>query len=178
MDNLYALEPLLLTHLRATCASVQFIAGVVDPAAIRAAAQFVNERPNPVAGANGAGSARFGGVFVCPAADFNDIENSVTSTEGACDVTMQRWLVLIATKNQRKFEQANNDEPCDSRMDNGLLCAEVIPALAAFRWSPTEWPQARPRLPLRRAPTGLPSNVFPDENGLYITATAWRTEQP
>lgn len=177
MNNLYELEPLLLAHIRAQCSLVHLVAGVPDAAAVRMNAQYVNERPYPVAGANGLGTAKFGAVFVCPALDFNDIENVGETSEGNCSITHQRWLVLVATKNQRRMNEAGNDLPSASRQDNGELAAQVITAMHGFTWSPAGWPTLRV-LRLNRAPTGLPANVYPDENGLYVTALAYTTEQP
>jgi hypothetical protein len=174
--NIYALEPLLLAHLRASCPSVQIIAGISDALALKSASQIVNQRPNPVVDSTGAGSARYGGAFVYPRADFFGIAQAGSSSEGGCAIKMQGWMILVATRNQVRLDQVNNNEPCASRQDNGLLCPEVIAAMEAFRWTPATWPGAPARLRLQEVPTGLPASVFPDANGLYVTAFCFETE--
>lgn len=170
MRNLYELEPLLLAHVRAHCPAVHLIAGVADAAAVRENAKFVI--------AEGVAGAAHGAVFVCPHPDFNGIERVDHSSDGGCEISEQRWLLLVATKNARSVENAYNDQSANARQSNGPLAAEVINAMTIFGWSPADWPSGRPRLRATRIPTGMPANVYPNENGLYITALAYRTEQP
>ncbi len=177
MDNLYALQPLLVGYLLAQVPSLHFAAGVADAQSVRGNSKVVNAAPNPITTAGGLGTPKFGAVFVCPAPDFNAIEGASSTSEGGCRVTRQRWMLLVATINVTRLEQANNGEANPAVMANGLICAQVLPAMERFRWSPSGWPALK-RLSMTRVPTGLPANIFPDENGLYLTAFAYETEQP
>lgn len=174
--NLYALEPLLLAHLRANCPSVQIVAGIADAVALKSASQAVNERPNPIVDSTGAGSVRYGGVFVYPRANFLSVMQSGSSSEGGCAIKMQGWMLLVATKNEMRLDTVINDESCASRQDNGLLCPEVIAAMESFRWTPASWSKARPALAMQEVAAGLPASVFPDTNGMYVTAFCFETE--
>lgn len=177
MDNLYALQPLLVSYLLAQVPSLHFAAGVADAQSVRGNSKVVNAAPNPITTAGGLGSPKFGAVFVCPAPDFNAVEGMSSTSEGGCRVTKQRWLLLVATLNVTRLEQANNGAANPAVMANGVLCAQVLPAMERFRWSPSGW-HASQRLTMSRVPTGLPANIFPDENGLCVTALGYETEQP
>lgn len=164
--SFYGLEQPIITHLIASCASVAFVAGVPDPAAIERNLQYVQE--------TGAPEDKHGAVFVCAHPDYLGV---IASTgRGECQLNQQRWVLAIATREQRNVETANDGQASPARTANGPLVVEVMQAMERFKWTAVGDKREGMR-DIKRVDLGsLPGVMLYATDGVYMTLLCYESD--
>lgn len=161
----YGLEQPIVTHLATACASVAFVAGVVDPAAIERNLQFVQEPGGP--------TDKHGAVFVCAHPDY--LGKIAETQDGACELNSQRWVLAVCTRD-RNIETASDGLATPARVTNGPLVVEVMAAMKALRWTAVGDRREGMRT-VRRVNTGsLPGVTVYAADGVYVTLLCYEAD--
>lgn len=164
--SFYGLEQPIIAHLIASCASVAFVAGVPDPASIERNLQFVQEMGSAV--------DKHGAVFVCAHPDYLGV---IASTgRGECQLNRQRWVLAIATREQRNVETANDGQASPARATNGPLVVEVMQAMERFKWTAVGDKREGMR-DVKRVDLGsLPGVMLYATDGVYMTLLCYESD--
>lgn len=170
--NVYGLEPKLLAHIVASCPSVGFTCGLADGFALAAVAQHVENNPPPIED-NGQGQNKYGAVFVMTAPDFHGV---LSETSEGCSFDRQRWMLLVATKNDRNVDAVLDGDALEARQTNGPLVGEVVQAMAEFRWRAVDDATPHPWREMKRVPVSGVPGIAPNEYALFVTVLMYETE--
>lgn len=167
--NYYALEPIILSRLRAACPSINDIQGIPDLWSIRELAQNATATTNPHSLLNTKGQ-KHGGAYLTFWGE------EVAEARKDCDRANQTWLIAVCAKKHQKMRTG-----LEARQEDGALVDQVLAALRGWDFaSQLPPPQNSGRRFLKRVTVPINrhqlADPMPDDNGLVTTLLAYQAD--